>query len=389
MAISTTTTRWILAGMLMIVGTAVTGVHAHDVWAYVGTYTRNKPSEGIYVFRFDAHTGKPGPPRLAVVSDNPSFLAIHPDGRHLYAANEVGDFGGQSSGAVTAYQVDPATGELVAINQQPTRGSAPCHLVVSPQGRHVLVANYSGGSVAALPLRDDAGLDPASSFHQHTGSSVDPRRQSGPHAHSINLDAAGRYAFAADLGLDKILVYRFDSQRGVLEPNEPAWAAVAPRAGPRHFAFHPSGAFAYVINEMNLTVTAFRYDADRGRLDQIQTISTLPEGTTGERLSTAEVRVHPSGRFLYGSNRGHNTIAIFAIDQQDGKLTAVGHEPTQGSTPRNFAIDPSGQFLFAENQQSDSIVLFRIDDETGKLTATGERIEVPSPVCIRFLNAAS
>ncbi len=284
---------------------------------------------------------------------------------------------------MSAFRIEPASGRLELLNQQSSGGAGPCHVTVDPTGRNALVANYGGGSVSVLPLGDDGKLGPASAFVQHQGSSVNPRRQQGPHAHSINLDPAGRFAFVADLGLDKIMVYRFDAAAGTLTPNDPAWAAVAPGSGPRHFAFHPSGKFAYVINELASSLTAFRYDAPRGALEEVQTVSSLPAGPV-EGNSTAEVQVHPSGKFVYGSNRGHDSIAVFAVDGASGKLKLVEHESTQGKTPRNFGVDPTGRFLLACNQASDTIVGFRIDQETGALTPTVQTLSVPSPVCVKF-----
>jgi 6-phosphogluconolactonase len=258
-------------------------------------------------------------------------------------------------------------------------------VAVDRAGKNVLVANYGSGSVACLPIGGDGRLSPAASFQQHEGSGANPQRQQGPHAHSINLDAANRVAIAADLGLDKLFVYRFDAPQGTLTPNDPPFARVAPGSGPRHFAFHPDGAHAYVINEITLTITAFDYDPGRGVLSEIQTLSTLPEGVQGKNLSTAEVQVHPSGRFLYGSNRGHNTIAIFAIDPASGRLRAVGHQSTEGKTPRNFGIDPTGRYLLAANQDSGTMVVFRIDPQTGQLQPTGQSVAVPKPVCVKFV----
>ena len=351
---------------------------------YIGTYTSEK-SQGIYLSKFDVETGELTKPQLVAVTTNPSFLAIHPSKRFLYAANEVGDYGGESSGAVSAYAIDSATGGLTFLNQHPSRGGGPCHLVVDATGKNVLVANYGGGSVAVLPIGPDGRLSPASAFAQHQGSSVNPRRQEGPHAHSINLDAANRLAFAADLGLDKVLVYRFDASGGTLAENDPPSASVDPGAGPRHFAFHPGGRFAYVINEIASTVTAFAYDAQHGRLDPIQTVPTLPEGFEGTN-STADIHVHPSGRFLYGSNRGHDSIAVFRVDPQSGKLAFVEHEPTQGRSPRNFNIDPTGAWLLAANHNGDNIVVFRIDRDSGELEPSGHSIEAPTPVCIQFVD---
>jgi 6-phosphogluconolactonase len=353
------------------------------ITVYVGTYTGGE-SKGIYRLELNPATGELKQLGATGGVTNPSFLAIHPSQRFLYAVGEVTDFDGGKGGGVSALSIDPKSGELTLLNQQSSIGGGPCHLVVDKLGKNVLAANYGGGSVCVLPIGEDGRLAKASSFVQHKGSSVDPKRQEAPHAHSINLDAANRFAFAADLGLDKVLVYRFDAQQGKLTPNDPPAARVKPGSGPRHFAFHPAGRHAYVINEMSCTVTAFDYNADKGVLEPIQTIATLPRPVErGD--STAEVQVHPSGKFLYGSNRGHNSIAIFAIAPDSGKLTALGHQSTEGKMPRNFGIDPTGSFLLAANQDSGTIVVFRIDPETGKLTPTGHKIDVPKPVCVKFL----
>ena len=285
-----------------------------------------------------------------------------------------------------AFSIDQASGNLTAINHQSSRGNGPCHLVVDRAGKNVLVANYSSGSLACLPLDAAGGLSSSSSFIQHQGMGSDPERQEGPHAHSINLDAAGRFAVAADLGLDKVFVYRFGANKGTLEANEPPSASVAPRSGPRHFAFDPAARFGYVINEMANTITAFAYDPAKGTLTEIQTISTLPADFRGKSY-TAEVQVHPSGKFVYGSNRGHDSIAIFAASPETGKLSLVGIEPTQGKNPRNFAIDPTGTYLLAENGDSSTIVVFGIDAQSGKLKPTGQTVRVPKPVCIKMIPA--
>jgi len=360
--------------------------HGDVVLVYVGTYTRGA-SEGIYLCHLDLATGRLELAGLAAKAVNPSFLAIHPSRSLLYAVGEMSNFAGEKTGAVSAFSIDRKTGQLSLLNQAGSQGRGPCHLVVDHTGKYVLVANYGGGSVACLSIKDDGRLGKATSFVQHQGSSVDPRRQKGPHAHSINLDAANRFAFAADLGLDKILIYRFDAKGGQLAPNEPAWAEVAPGSGPRHFAFHPSGRYAYVINELKSTVTGFRYDRRRGALEPIETVSTLPEGFDGDN-TTAEVQVHPSGKFLFGSNRGHDSIAIFRIDLDTGRLTFVGNESTRGSTPRNFGIDPTGAYLLAANQATDNVVVFRIDANTGKLSPTGHSAAVPSPVCVKMIMAS-
>lgn len=364
---------------------AAPGTDGGRYWVYVGTYTGgNGPesSRGIYLMELDVRSGELGAPRLAAASSSPSFLAIHPNREFLYAVNE--DMPGSRQGAVSAFAIDQTRGTLTPLNHQPSAGSGPCHLVVDRQGRNVLVANYGSGTGGCLPIDRDGRLRPASSTYQHRGRVADPKRQGGPHAHSINLDAANRYAFVADLGLDQIRIYDFDPSAGSLTPHQPPFARVTPRSGPRHFAFSPDGRFAYVINEISKTVTAFAYDADNGLLREIQTISTVPADAPPDG-STAEVQVHPSGKFLYGSNRGHDSIAIFSIDQATGKLTAVGHESTRGKTPRNFAIDPTGSLLLAENQDSNTVVVFRINPQDGTLKATGQSVTVPKPVCIKMM----
>ncbi len=352
-------------------------------WIYVGTYT-NGDSKGIYRLSLDMKTGELTPIGKVTESVNPSFLAIHPSGMYLYAVNEVGNFKGKKSGAVSAFAIDPKTGDLTFLNQQASLGGAPCHLVVDKTGHNVLVANYTGGSVVSMPIMKGGMIGEASSFMQHKGSGTNPKRQKGPHGHSINLDAANRFAFAADLGLDKVLIYAFDAKKGKLTPNDPPSVTVPPGSGPRHFAFHPNGRYAYVINEILSTVTAMSYDADQGALKPLQTITTLPKGFNGGN-STADIHVHPSGKFLYGSNRGHNSIAIYSVDQKTGKLKSIGHEPTQGGVPRNFALDPTGTYLLAENQNDGTIVVFRINEKSGELKATGHVANVPSPVCIQMM----
>ena len=357
---------------------------AKEYFVYVGTYTGPK-SKGIYAYKLDVASGKLAPLGLVAETPSPAFLAVHPNGRFLYAANEVSRFEGKPTGSVSAFAIDPASGQLSPLNQVSSGGAGPCFLTVDSTGGSVLVANYGGGSVAALPLKADGRLGDGGTVIRHTGSSVNPARQKEPHAHSINVSPDNRFAFAADLGLDQILSYRLDPAKAGLSANDPPFTKVAPGSGPRHFAFHPEGRHAYVINEMLCTVTAFDYDPLRGTLTEIQTLSTLPAGQAMRReYSTAEVRAHPSGKFLYGSNRGHDTIAVYRIGD-DGKLTLVENAPTLGKTPRNFAIDPTGAWLFAENQSSDSIVTFRIDPASGRLTPTGQVVEVGSPVCIRFV----
>jgi len=355
---------------------------------YFGTCPASGKNKGIYTCRLDTATGKLRAPELAAKTANPSFLAIHPDCRYLYAVGDSGVFGGRKTGAVSAFAIDQATGKLTLLNRQSTGGLGPCHLNVDRTGKCVLVANYSSGSCASLPVRDDGSLGEAGSFIQHEGSSVNPKRQAGPHAHSINLSPDNRFAFVADLGLDKVLIYKLDPVRAMLTPNDPPFATVPPGSGPRHLAFHPSGRFAYVINEMFCTVTAFSYEAKQGALKEIQTVSTLPKGESVQPgYSTAEVQVHPGGKFLYGSNRGHDTIAVFAIDQVSGTLSLIQNEPTQGKMPRNFGIDPTGAWLLAANQDTGNVVVFAVDPKTGKLKPTGQIIAVGAPVCVKFMSA--
>jgi 6-phosphogluconolactonase len=340
----------------------------------------------VYVSRLDLATGALSKPELAAETSNPSFLAADPRGAFLYAVNEIGQFGGKPTGSVSAFAIDKGTGRLTALNQQPSEGGGPAHVSVDKAGRHVLVANYGGGSVAVLPIGADGRLQPASAAVQHTGSSVNPTRQTKPHAHAINLDPENRFAYVPDLGLDKVMIYRFDAAKGTLTPGEPPFATVTPGAGPRHIAIAPSGRTAWVINEIDCTVTTFTRDPRTGALTAAQTISTLPAGLAmAPDFSTAEVLLHPSGRFLYGSNRGHHSLTVFAVDDKTGALTFVQNQSTLGRTPRGFGIDPTGAYLVAANQGSDSVVVFRIDRATGQLTPTGHTIEVGTPVSVEFV----
>jgi 6-phosphogluconolactonase len=381
----------VLAGMALLglSSSLVTAKEPQKLWVYVGTYTGGPHnSKGIYRFELDPATGALTHLALAAEAKNPSFLAIHPNRRFLYAVGELDSFQGKkNSGAITAFAIDPKTGDLTLLNQQPSGGAGPCHLVVDKEGKHVLAANYSGGSVCVIPIDADGRLGTATAFIQHQGHGVNKQRQEAPHAHSINLDAASRFAVVADLGLDKVMVYKYDAEKGTLTPNDPPSTDIAPGSGPRHFAFHPDGRHAYVINELASTVTAMDYDSDRGLLKPIQTISTLPADFRGD-TTCAEVQVHPTGKFLYGSNRGHNSIAVFTINPESGRLTAVGHQSQDIKTPRNFGIDPTGAYLLVANQDSNSIVVFRINDKTGELTPTGVKVEVPAPVCVKMMPAA-
>ncbi len=377
---------WQLFGSGVCLLLLTSSIEAQMYRVYLGNYTR-PPEGGIFQATFDADSGKLGEVALAGPAVNPSFLAIHPSQKFLYAVGEIGDFNGEKTGGVSAFSIDHGTGKLTMLNAQSSRGAGPCHVSLDKAGTTALVANYGGGSVASLPINGAGTLEPAASAIQHAGSSIDPRRQAGPHGHSINLDPNNHFAFAADLGLDKIMIYRFDAATHTLTPNDPAFAKVAPGAGPRHFAFHPNGKFAYVINELDNTVTAFAYDAVAGSLREIQAISTLPEGYQGTSY-TAEVVVHPSGKFLYGSNRGHDTLAMFQIDEETGQLTSQGTVETGGKTPRNFVVDPTGKWVLVGCQGTNNITVFSVHPQSGLLTSTGQSVNAPSPVCLRFLPIA-
>lgn len=353
-----------------------------EMLVYIGTYTTGK-SAGIYVYRMNPANGALTPHSVTGGIVNPSFLAIDAAHRRLYAVSETGDYGGKKSGAVGAFAIQK-NGTLKLLNQQPSLGDGPCFLSLDLKRKFILTANYGGGSVAVLPIMRDGSLGGPTDMIQHTGAGADPQRQAGPHAHCIVPDPTGRYVFAADLGLDKVLSYRFDARRGKLAPNAVPFAQVSAGAGPRHFAFHPNGRFAFVINELNSTIVAFAYDAAQGTLKELQTISTLPAGFSGTNFC-ADLHVHPAGRFVYGSNRGHDSIAVFTCDAATGRLAFVETVPTQGNWPRNFAIDPTGAFLLAANQRTDNIVTYRIDAQSGRLTPTGQVIEVPAPVCVKIV----
>ena len=355
-----------------------------EYFAYIGTYTKGN-SEGIYAYRFDAASGHLSPLGAVAKIREPSFLAIHPNSRFLYAVSEIDDYDEDNNGSVSAFEIDRQSGAITPLNTVSSKGAWPCHLNVDQTGKTLAIANYRSGTVATISLEAGGKLGSGGAVIQNSGSSVNPKRQEGPHAHSADFSPDNRYLISADLGTDQVLVFRVDMRGGALEANDPAFAKVNPGAGPRHFAFHPSGKFGYVINELQSTVTAFNWDAGRGVLTEMQTISTLPEDYA-EPTNTAEIEVHPSGKFLYGSNRGHDSIAVFAIDEANGKLTAVERTSTQGKTPRSFAVDPTGQFLFAVNQNTNNLVVFRIDQQSGRLTQEGEPLQVPSPVCVKFVN---
>ena len=346
-----------------------------------GSYS-TPDKESVHLFQLNLQDGSLKKLNAVDGLTNPSFLKIHPNGKYLYTVNEVSTFDGKKSGGVTAFALDVKGGKLNKINQQPSGDTGPCHLTVDATGKYVLVAHYGGGSTSVLPIKKDGSVGTLVSQIKHKGSSVHSR-QKAPHAHSVHVGPNNKFAFAPDLGIDKVLVFSFDEKTGAIAETKFDGAKLEPGSGPRHFSFHPDGEFAYVINEITQTVTAFRYNAKRGRLRTLQTLSSVPHPVEGN--STAEVLVHPTGKFLYGSNRGHNSIAMFRINEKNGKLTALGHESTRGSTPRNFGIDPTGQFLLAANQQSDNVVVFRINQDTGKLKFTGNEIKLSKPVCVRMI----
>ena len=353
-----------------------------DYLVYIGTYAK-ADEPGIHVYRLDMSSGA-----LSSVSsidgiDAPSFVAIAPDHRHLYAIGETSEVNGTPGGAVAAFSIDPQTGALAHINTQSSIGGGPCHIDIDPTGRYAFVANYGGGSVAVLPINADGSLGEATDFVQHEGSSVDPARQKEPHAHSFFVAPNGKYALAPDLGLDKIMVYAIDHDSGKLTAQEPG--RVEPGQGPRHLAYHPGNGRLYVINEMGNTITAFDFDQDSGVMTRGQTISTLPDGYA-ETSHTADIHVHPNGKFVYGSNRGHDSIAVYAV-LDNGDLETIEIVPTGGQGPRNFGLDPTGAYLIVGGGGSNDIITFSVDSDSGKLTPTGHRVEVPSPVCHKFVPA--
>ena len=347
----------------------------------IGSYSTSE-KDSIHLFQLNLKDGSLKKISAVKGLHNPSFLKIHPNGKFLYAVNEVGNFKGKKSGGVTSFSLDLNNGKLTQLNQQPSGDTGPCHLTIDSTGKYVLVAHYGGGSTTVLPIKKNGHVGPVTSQIKHKGSSIHPR-QKAPHAHAIHVGPNNKFAFAPDLGLDKVLVFKFDENSGKINETKFGGAKIDPGSGPRHFGFHPNGKYAYVINEIKQTITSFSYRPKRGKLRTLQTISTVPHPVKGN--STAEILVHPNGKFLYGSNRGHNSIAMFSIDEKNGKLTAIGHEPIRGEIPRNFGIDPTGQFLLAAGQKSNNVNVFRINQKTGKLNFTEHSIEVSQPVCVRMI----
>lgn len=348
---------------------------------FVGTYTEHEGSQskGIYIYRMDPSTGELTFEREVKGVRNPSYLEFHPKKNFLYAINEVQSFAGEEAGGVSALAIDPTSGEVTLLNAYSSRGKDPCYISIEQTGRFALVANYSSGNVSMLPIRPDGQLGPATDVVQHSGSSVDPERQREPYAHCIRPDPTNRFAIATDLGADKLMIYRMDLENGKL--NEHAEVKVRPGAGPRHLIFHRNGKYMYVLNELNSTLIVYRYDREAGSLEEIQTISTLPQGYTGKNLCAD---LHISGNYLYASNRKHDSLAWYLLDEDTGRLSYEGEIPSGGREPRGFAIDPTGSFVLATHERSDNVVLFKIDRETGKLLSTGYEVKVSQPVCVKF-----
>ena len=353
-------------------------------FVYIGTYTHTT-SKGIYGYRFFPPTGDLVPLGLLAETAHPSYLIVHPNHDFLYAVNEHAS-ATEPGNTITAYAIDKKTGKLAFLNKVPSKGIGPCHIAIDKTGEILVAAHYRSGSIAVFPIHSDGTLGEVSDFIQPRGSSVDPVYQTGPHAHCVVFSPDNRFVLVADLGLDRISVYRFNHSTGSLEPNDPPFIALHPGWGPRHLAFHPNGRYLYLISEMGSKLTALNYDADRGTLKEIQSISALPEGFSGHSLS-GEVQVDHLGKFVYGSNRGDDSIDVFAVNAATGELTPVQQVPTQGKTPRNFSLDPSGDYLFAANEDSGTVVIFRVDPTTGRLTPTGQVLkDAPEPSCILFVS---
>ena len=361
---------------------------------YVGTYSEpikfgtgqilEGKGRGLYIFKFDPATGTLSPHGLAEGVRNASYLVLDRKREYLYCVNEMKEFNGQFGGGASAYRIDQKTGGLTYLNSQPTLGGDPCHIIIDKTGKYVLVANFMSGSFIVYPILTDGSLGEKSDFVQHEGSSVDPKRQTGPHAHAVEFSNDGNFIFVPDLGMDKVMIYAFDKATGTVKPGTQPWVATKPGAGPRQLVMHPKGKYAYLINELDSTMTAFAYDETTGALTELHTLSTLPPEGFDKHTSCAEVQITPDGRFLYGSNRGHNSLVVYAVDAATGRLGLVGHESTRGEIPRNFEVSPTGRFLIAANQDTNNLVPFRLDPETGKLTAVGQSIEAGTPICVRF-----
>ncbi len=354
-----------------------------EMLVYVGSYAK-PDAESIFAYRLDEENGTLTKAFAVKGGENPSFLTLDNDRKHLYAVNETTEYEGQKSGAVSAFSVDQRTGNLTFLNKQPSLGGAPCYISLDHKNKMAMVANYVGGNVSAYLVQPDGRLSASTDMEQHAGKGPRPQQQDGPHAHCITPDPNNNFALAVDLGIDQVISYKIDKESGKLERQSAYTAKTG--AGPRHLTFHPNKRFAYVINELNATLTAFNYNPQTGALTEVETVPTLPADYTGEN-SCADIHVSADGRFLYGSNRGHNSIVVFAIDQNTNKLTLVQHASTQGNWPRNFTFSPSGKTMLVANQRSNNITTFKVDTQTGKLTYTGNSAAVPSPVYVQVVPA--
>jgi len=370
--------RIALVSLAVLLAVLPAGGQSQQELVFVGSGRKN-----IEAFRFDLASGALTRIGLAAEIEHPSFLSISPSHQFLYSISEGGN---AAASSISVFAIDAAAGKLTFINKQPAGGSGPCYVEVDGAGKNALIANYGSGSFAVFPLAADGTVQSMSAFIQDHGSSVNPARQEGPHGHSLVAGPGGRFVFGCDLGLDKVMIFKFDAGQGTLVANEPAFAQVKPGSGPRHIAFHPNGRWAFLINEMASTLAVFSDDASSGALQEIQTISTLPEGFSGQSTG-AEVAVHPSGKFVYASNRGDDSIAVFGCDPESGRLTFIERVPTGGKTPRQFEIDPTGRYLLAANQDSNTVVVFRIDAASGRLQPAGSQVESNTPMCVRCVMA--
>lgn len=368
--------------LVAVVG-AVTSAQAREHVALLGTYTGE--SRGIYAVRLDAETGALSTPELVAELPNPEFLALHPNGRFAYALTQVAGADGKNTGAVAAFEVDADSGRLTALNVESTGRGSLCHLAVDATGRMVIVASYGGGYVASFPIGADGRVGARASLLAHEGPlGPHPTRQEGPHPHSVTISPDNRFAFVADLGLDRVLSYRIAPESGTIKPHEPRFTQVAPGAGPRHSKFSADGKSFYVLDELDGTITSCRYDAARGVAEPFQRVSTLPEDFRGKN-TTSEIRIHPSGRFVYAANRGHDSLAVFARDGETGELTRVEIVPCGGANPRNFALTPDGSWLLCASQNSNNVTVFQVDGKTGRLAATDHGAAAAKVVCVLFL----
>jgi 6-phosphogluconolactonase len=356
---------------------------AQDNLVFFGTHSVG-PQKGISVAHFNSKTGTLTKPKLAAEAPAPAYFIIHPNGKFLYTCNS-NDFSKKCTGeTITAYSINKKTGKLTLINKQSSGGADPSYIFMDAECKHVLVADYAGGSIAVIALNPDGSLGEITANIKHTGKSIDPKRQTKPYAHSIQLDPTNSFALAADLGTDKLFIYKYNKATGTLTPNEPPFVQVTGGAGPRHFAFHPNGHFVYLLTEMGNTVITYAWDGSKGILTELQTSSTLPADFKGDS-KCAEILIHPNGKFLYASNRGHDSIAVFAIDSSTGKISLAENIPTQGNSPRNFEFDPTYKWLIVTNHKSNNAVVFSVNDQTGHLTPNGQKQDIDSPFCVRFL----